>query len=725
MSGPAVEQLRSYLGTLAQGGIEEIIAERPRRESLEAASGPGRRIAEAALEKLARGSSLSADERFAVEAIIIPDKRPAIDIRRGTFEVTHELWRHFGTDPRLRANIEKAIRSVGRVELPGHPQLPYGGTAFVVGKGLLMTNRHVAEIFTAGLGVRGLRFIEGHRAGFDPMREIDSPPNGRILDVRAMRMVHPYWDMALLAVEGLDAAIEPLRLAVSEPPSGRDVAVIGYPAFDPRNNAAVQLEVFRNVFDVKRLQPGKLGKRRRIKSFEDIVEAVTHDSSTLGGNSGSAVIDVESGEVVALHFAGLYLDANFGVPSAELARDGRVVDAGVTFAGRAHGGVPPWDVSWRRADGSEQARAAGQAGEGGAGVPPSPPAGAAAVPGAAGDVRIIIPLEVTVRLGAAQVPTASGGLAPVEAEAEELVPRQPFHDTDYSNRRGFDANLLGLAVELPVPEDADVLARTKDGGTVLDYNNFTVMMHAERRLALVTASNVTTEASLKQPEPGRNYSRKGLSDLGPRDIEQWFLDPRMEARFQLPDVFFTQDRGAFDKGHLVRREDVAWGRTYAAVKAANGDTYHVTNCSPQVKGFNQSAHGVDNWGDLENHVLAQAGGERLCVLAGPVLSATDPIFVGKGDGGAVLRAKIPERFWKVVVARTGGALASFAFILEQDLSRVPTEFVVDEVWRRKLVPVSMVERETALRFPAAVRAADQHGQPLSERVAAEAGIEIG
>ena len=42
---------------------------------------------------------------------------------------------------------------------------------------------------------------------------------------------------------------------------------------------------------------------------------MTHDSSTLGGNSGSALIDVATGRVVGLHFAGRYLEANYAVPT--------------------------------------------------------------------------------------------------------------------------------------------------------------------------------------------------------------------------------------------------------------------------------------------------------------------------------------------------------------------------------------------------------------------------
>src|SRR6185436_17440413 len=144
-----------------------------------------------------------------------------------------------------------------------------------------------------------------------------------------------------------------------------------------------------------------------------------------------------------------------------------------------------------------------------------------------------------------------------------------------------------------------------------------------------------------------------------------FIDPRMDDKFQIPDVFFTKDRQAFDKGHIVRRDDVAWGNTYDKLRTANGDSYHVTNCSPQVSAFNQSAKGEDNWGDLENHVLSEAASERLCVLAGPVLANNDQVFHGVGDGGVKLRAKIPRRFWKVIVSRVEDGLASYGFVLKQ------------------------------------------------------------
>jgi hypothetical protein len=104
-----------------------------------------------------------------------------------------------------------------------------------------------------------------------------------------------------------------------------------------------------------------------------------------------------------------------------------------------------------------------------------------------------------------------------------------------------------------------------------------------------TASNVDAGAKRKKPDSRKKYTRKALGGLGDHDMEQWFVDPRIPETQQLPDRFFTKDKGAFNKGHLVRREDVAWGDSYEEIRFANGDTFHTTNCSPQVAGFNRPA----------------------------------------------------------------------------------------------------------------------------------------
>ena len=310
------------------------------------------------LESLVRDESINDDQQQALEAIILPKFRPAINIIADTFSNPPAPWQHLGSAD-IKQRIERVVRSIGRVEVPDHPTAPYAGTGFVVGPNLMMTNRHVAELFASGFGEHQIAFRPGRTAAVDFKREI-VPTEPVLLTISQIVMIHPYWDMALLQVSGLSDLNPSLPLSVKHPEdlAEQDIAIIGYPAQDWRNDLDLQNRIFGGVFDVKRLQPGKLKTRRNVESFGHEVDAVTHDASTLGGNSGSAVVDLSTGEVIALHFAGRYLDANFAVPTYELARDNRVVQAGVNFTGS----ITPtddWAAIWRLTE-EEQESAMGQ-----------------------------------------------------------------------------------------------------------------------------------------------------------------------------------------------------------------------------------------------------------------------------------------------------------------------------------------------------------------------------
>lgn len=697
------------------------------------------RATESAAAKVMTGEALSPREQFALEAIIIPDKRPAIDIVDGDYNIGHPLWTHFnGAD--IKAKLRPTFTSIGRIELPDHPTLPYAGTGFVVAQDLVMTNRHVAEIFCDGRGVRDLVFRPGHKAAIDFLRE-----NGRsasqLLKVREVAMIHPYWDMALLRVDGLAAGHPSLVLSLRHPEdmAGRDVAVVGYPAFDPRNDAKVQDTVFRGVYYVKRLQPGKLRQRGSLESFGKIVSAVTHDSSTLGGNSGSAVIDPATGEVVALHFAGVYLEANYAVPTAELARDARVVDTGVTFSATATSDPGVSRTWWSAADtgeassvgrpGADDNQAPSPSGPDGASAnPPRPQSSGPATSGAKafGDgATWTIPVEITVRLGPAAGPASAATAQDAAAASLDAVEKmaEPIHDPDYSSRTGYDTEFLGVEVPPPAPTDKRLVARMDDDEYLIPYHHFSIAMHKRRRLALFTAANIDGSKLAKQPEPGKKFTRGSLGGLGKSDVEKWFTDPRIPQAHQLPDRFFTKDQGAFDKGHLVRREDVAWGASFEEVQLANGDTFHTTNCSPQVGKFNRPDQ-KSNWGELEKFISKQSDRERLCIFSGPVLSADDRMFVGVDDRGPI-SIQIPSQFWKVVVAAQGNKLQSFAFVLRQDLRGVPLEFAVTGVWRRHMISIRALEDLLkTVRFPEAVRRADQSASESGRRLRTEAAVEM-
>ena len=731
MDAARVERLKRYIATVThsrdgwEGALEYLTSQEKARSPFESLPNDQmlRLSARSSVEALSLGHVPRPDQLSSLEAIIDAELRPAIDIVNGSFTVSHPLWADLSDRP-FRTRIESVMPSIGRIELPGHRRLPYGGTGFVVGRGIVMTNRHVAEIFARGLGDRKVVFLPEASAGIDFLHERDQV-RGATLMVSRVIMIHPYWDMAILAVDGLPSTALPLTLSLRDARDlvGHRIFVVGYPAFDPRNPERVQNDVFGGRYGIKRLQPGELQGGLQTASFGKLVYSASHDCSTLGGNSGSAVIDLENGEVLGLHFGGAYHQMNYSVPSAALAQDSRVTDSGVCFSSSPPGEPNTWGEWWKRADSDESPDFDPTTDLRPTDVPlgntfvatANAPASIKRL--ASGELSLQVPLTITISLGAPAHPEA--------LDSAEAV-REPFHDGEYSSRTGFDSSFLGsdstYDVPLPQPHDLSVLAPTRDGDTLLHYENFSIAMHAKRRLALFTASNIARETHLRRPEAGRDYTRQGLSGLG-SGAERWFIDPRMDDRYQLPDSFFTKDRKAFDKGHIVRREDVAWGSSYEILRRANGDTYHVTNCSPQVAGFNQASRGFDNWGDLENKVFSSAASERLSVLAGPVLSGNDQIFFGVGDGGQSVRAKVPTRFWKIIIAPTDDGLAAFGFVLDQDLADVQwTEFVVPANFVTAMVSIVDIEEMTGIVFGEALRNGDQYGTLAGTELAFRSGL---
>ncbi|OAI84708.1 S8 family serine peptidase [Pseudomonas putida] len=425
-----------------------------------------------ALEKLTLGKPLGPQEQFYIEALIIPRERPAIDIVSGDYkEITHHRWLGWN-DERFRAPLRAAFRSVGRIELPGHPLYPYGGTGFVVGDGLLMTNRHVAQLFCSGLGLRGLEFIPGVTAGVDFLRERDNTAS-QFLPVVKTVMIHPYWDMALLRVDGLHADQVPLLLDTLDPAEhqGKEVAVIGYPAFDPRNNAAVQNELFGGVYGVKRLMPGLLGPRLQVDSVGGSrVSAVGHDASTLGGASGSTVFDPIGGRIIGLHFGGRYLESNYAVPAYELARDNRVIDAGVNFAGKAPGGPAPWDGVWQ---GREQPAAVTKPTTAPAVNPAAPPPVVTVPLANTGEQTITIPLQISIRLGEAQVsisPQVVANHGPAAAVIQPSVEHQQLLQLCQAYQREGDPGLQRFVINFTgqPPRDDNALGQAISAATGLN-----------------------------------------------------------------------------------------------------------------------------------------------------------------------------------------------------------------------------------------------------------------
>jgi endonuclease G, mitochondrial len=342
------------------------------------------------------------------------------------------------------------------------------------------------------------------------------------------------------------------------------------------------------------------------------------------------------------------------------------------------------------------------------------------VPGP-GIQAIVVPVSLRVSLdldrggvgqpaAAAAVGGGDAAAAGVDAGSEKAV--APPIDTDYSNRKGYDSRFLGVVVPLPEVSSKKEVARLEDGSYIIPYEHFSVVMHKVRRLALFTASNVEGAKALRAPEPGI-YTRDALGGKSKNDSELWVSDPRIPEQHQLPNRFYDKDRKAFDKGHVVRREDVCWGMSRAQIVKANADTFHTTNCSPQVDVYNQSKHrGI--WGLLEDSILGQVKGgggkapDRFTVFAGPIFRDDDREFEGVDDRGPVV-VKIPRAFWKIVILKKGAKLRSFGFVLEQDLSRVrfAEDFIPAASLKAHLRPLSAIQKMlVGMKLPKVVLDAD-------------------
>ena len=338
------QRLRSFLGGVIDADPGDDTLESAARPSLGADAqrlgvpGDVQSRIESADAKLRRGQALDRAEQFALEAIILPDKRPVIDVNEDRFEApTHPMWQFLG-EAAYQERLTPLLPAVGRIDIVGDPTVPYLGTGFMVSPTVLLTNRHVADDFIRGIG-KQVHFDAGLGGRIEYAQWVEpSERDQLVLTIERPLMIHPWWDAALLEVSGYpsDRAVLSLRAEPHPHPQRLVVVTVGYPAFDWRLTAPadVQNEVFRSRFNVKRLQPGRVMEgASAVESFHNEVQALTHDCSTLGGNSGSAVIDVETGQVVALHFAGRYLDRNYAVPAWELLKDPHVQALGVRHDG--------------------------------------------------------------------------------------------------------------------------------------------------------------------------------------------------------------------------------------------------------------------------------------------------------------------------------------------------------------------------------------------------------
>lgn len=390
----------------------------------------------------AQPSPEAAGQAVDLESIVLRRTRPVLAIKENEAQLVFvdqadsAIW-----SERIAAAkpfLDDAIRAIGRIDLAGG-RLDWVGTGWLVHDNVLVTNRHVAAEFARSKGFN-FTFRMGSsgpmQASVDFLQEIDNP---HTLAFRLLRPLHiqpaPGPDVAFFEVEpisGDERLRKPIRLAAT-PGESDGVATIGYPAYDSRIPEPELMEtIFGRVYDKKRLAPGAVTQIDETR--------LLHNCTTLGGNSGSVVIDLASGEALGLHFSGSFLAANYAV-RADVVR--KLLDSVLT----------------RRSAAQPRSDAA---------------------------------------------PTAPSKVVPAEISAEETeAVAADYRDRGgYSpDFLGSDFEVPLPTIERVAP---DVLSFEVDGQpeTELRYEHYSVVMSRSRRMCLLSACNIDGKQSKKSKRVG-------------------------------------------------------------------------------------------------------------------------------------------------------------------------------------------------------------------------------
>lgn len=500
------------------------------------------------------------------EAIVLREGAPSYLVRNNTFQMEpQDIWR-----PSLEAampRLKQALCSVGRVELTGF-DMDWVGTAWVVAPGIVVTNRHVARLFSyadgkGGFGFSPSRFLpdQSIRARID-FRAEDGVPEIQEVAVKRIRFVaadDPEPDLAFLELEGGSRLPDPIALATRATVIDTEIAVLGYPAYDDRNDPGDMQRIFGSVYGVKRLAPG------RVTAVDPKDGVIYHNATTLGGCSGGVIIDLATGEAIGLHFGGRYLVTNYAVPAA------RVQEYTQKYL----------DLNTSRSV--------------------SKPA-------------TVSPAPVT----------QSRDTTP-EASHKPKLPKRKLVSPSLAElkvRPGYQPDFLGsvasLVVPLPKfdPEKAVALPGMPAGHPerhILKYLHHSLVLSSdpERRIALFVAVNI--DGTKRRP-----FSR-------PND--KWFMDPRLPASAQVGEPLYANND--LDRGHLVRREDPMWGDSNEESLLGELDSFFFTNCSPQHKDLNQKIWLQLEEYILSN---ADKLDFRATVFSGPIFEPSNPLYtLANGD----------------------------------------------------------------------------------------------
>lgn len=272
-----------------------------------------------------------------LEAVVHSDgSRPVLFVEDDFVDVLAPAAANYAaTLSRVEAEVRIACQAAGRVNDP-NSLLGYQGTAWAIGEGVVVTNYHVLAAIATNASRAGGVFTGTLKPGVavDFGAEIGGGPDDRKFPVRRVLAVgppgapeHMHPTIQGVNFDGLDLAVlelgevdgqqfpTPVQVARGDDPvtrgrlasRGRTIYVVGFPGNPASTTPDVFGSLFAGVKGVKRLAPGVLTSGRGEVDSDRRAWIIGHDSSTLGGSSGSLIVDLETqGKLVlGLHFAGV------------------------------------------------------------------------------------------------------------------------------------------------------------------------------------------------------------------------------------------------------------------------------------------------------------------------------------------------------------------------------------------------------------------------------------
>jgi DNA/RNA endonuclease G (NUC1)/V8-like Glu-specific endopeptidase len=541
-----------------------------------------------------------------------------------------------------KAKVVKAIQAVGRIEVTNHDSYDWLGTGWLVDEDIIVTNRHVASEFArkSGAGFRFKRSIfnsDDMTAAIDFKEEFDNEQSSEFKISHILHIEDSQGpDVAFLRVQPLNGLAGKINFYSGEIKRNSDVVVIGYPAYDSRiPELDLMTRIFGGRYDKKRMAPGRISGLRNGE--------IIHDCTTLGGNSGSVVLDLDTGDAIGLHFAGRFLKANYAVAAQVVAERLEAVKRG-TWTSRPVSAPRPIALTSTTPDMVSSS--------------------------SAHTFSFNIPLRVTVEMGAPS-PSPSHSANALPTSDTELFEEEARRE-DYLDREGYKPDFLGEEHSVELPEaPRDILTFEEDGSSehVLRYRHFSVVMCESRRLCWFSAVNIDGKQS--RWRIGRT---------------RWRTDPRIPISAQIKRECYGNPP-KFSRGHMTRRQDPMWGDSESTASQGNSDSMHVTNAAPQMQTFNGGI-----WLDLEDYALDNARRDdmRISVFTGPFFRANDHAKHG---------VKIPLKYWKVIafIHDQTGELTATGYTMSQESFLSGEEFVFGQ-FAISQVPISSIENESGVSF---------------------------